>query len=53
MIKAVISALPDAVENVAIRKNPQHDVFHGCVMDKGPFGVDKEHIWNPNFLDKA
>lgn len=45
--------LPDTVENVAIRINPQHDVLHGCIMDKRTFRVDKEHVWNPNLLHKT
>lgn len=44
---------PDTVEDVAIRKNPKHDVLHGCVMDKRTLRVHKEHIGNPDFLHKT
>lgn len=45
--------LPDTVEDIAVRKNPQHDVLHGCVMDKRTLRVDKEHVRNPNFLHQT
>lgn len=45
--------LPDTVEDVAVRINPQHDVLHGRVMDEGAFRVDEEHVRNPNFLHKT
>lgn len=45
--------LPDAVENIAIGINPKHDIFHGCVMDERALGVDKEHVRDPNLLDKT
>lgn len=41
---------PDTVEDIAIRINPQHDVLHRCVVDKGALRVDKEHIRDPNLL---
>lgn len=45
--------LPDAVEDVAIRIHPQHDVLHGCVVDERALGVDKEHVGNPDLLDQT
>ena len=44
--------LPEAVEHVAVRVHPQHDIVCGGVMDKGPLGVNKEHIRNPDLLNK-
>lgn len=45
--------LPNTVENISIRINPQHDVLHGCIMDKRTLRVDKKHIWNPDFLHQT
>lgn len=45
--------LPDAVEDVAIRIHPQHDVLHGRVMDERALGVDEEHVGNPDLLDQT
>ncbi len=53
MIKTVFFFLPDTVEDVAVRINPQHDVLHGCVMDKRTLGVDKKHIGNPDLFYKT
>lgn len=44
---------PEAVENMAVWEDPQHDVVGGCVMDEGPLGVDKEHIRHPYFLHQT
>lgn len=52
-VKESISLLPDTVKDVAIRVNSQHDVLHGCVMDKRAFRVNEEHVRNPNFLHKT
>lgn len=46
-------SLPETVEDVSIRVNPQHDVVCGCVMDERALRVDKEHVGNPNFLHQA
>lgn len=45
--------LPNTVENISIRINPQHDVLHGCIMDKRTLRVDKKHIWDPDFLHQT
>lgn len=45
--------LPETVEDVAIRINPQHDIISRGVVDKGALGVDKEHVGNPNLLHQA
>lgn len=45
--------LPNTVEDVPIGINPQHDVLHGCIMDERTLRVDKEHIWNPDFLHQT
>lgn len=45
--------VPDAVEDVSIGVNPQHDVLHGGVVDEGAFGVDEEHIRNPDLLHQT
>lgn len=42
--------VPDTVEDVPIRVNPQHDVLIGSVVDKGTFGVYEEDIRNPDLL---
>lgn len=30
--------------------DPQHDIFCGGVVNEGPLGVDKEHVWHPDLL---
>lgn len=42
--------LPEAVEDFAVRIDPQHDVVSGCVMSEGPLGVDKKHVRHPDLL---
>lgn len=42
--------LPQTVEDVSIRKDPQHYVVCGGVMNKRPLGVDKEDIRDPDLL---
>lgn len=44
---------PQAVQDVTVRENSQHDVVSGGVMDERPLGVDKEHIGHPDFLHQA
>lgn len=44
--------IPDAEEDVPIRINPQHDVFHCSVVNERTFGVDKEDVRYPNLLYK-
>lgn len=44
---------PDAVENVAVGINPQHDVLHGRVVNEGALGVDEEDVGDPDLLDEA
>lgn len=46
-------SLPEAVEDVAVRENPQHDIIGGGVVDKRALGVDEEHVRNPNLLHQA
>lgn len=38
---------------MSIREDPQHDVVSGGVMNEGPLGVHKEHIWDPDLLHQA
>lgn len=45
--------LPDAVEDVSIRVNPQHDVLHGGVVDEGAFRVDEEDVGDPDLLHQS
>ena len=45
--------LPEAVEDVAVWINPQHDIIGGRVVDEGTLGVDEEHVGNPNLLYQA
>lgn len=42
--------VPDAVEDVSVGVNPQHDVLHRGVVDEGALGVDKEDVRDPNLL---
>lgn len=44
---------PQAVQDVTIGEDPQHDVVSGGVMDERPLGVDKEHIRHPDFFHQA
>lgn len=44
---------PQAVQDMTVRKHPQHDVVSGGVMDERPLGVDEEHIRHPDFLHQA
>lgn len=45
--------LPEAVEDVAIRINSQHDIVGGGVMDERALRVHKEHVRDPNLLHQA
>lgn len=38
---------------MSIRKDAQHDVVCGSVMDEGPLRVDKEDIRNPDLLHQT
>lgn len=44
---------PEAVQNVSIRIDPEHDVVCGSVMDERTFGVDEKNIWNPDLFHQA
>lgn len=44
---------PQAVQDVAVGEDPQHDVVGGGVVDEGPLGVDEEHVGHPDFLHQA
>lgn len=44
--------LPEAVEHVAVRVDPQHDVVCGGVVDEGPLGVDEEHVRDPDLFNE-
>lgn len=44
---------PQAVEDMSIREDTQHDVVSGGVMDKGPLGVHKEDIRDPDLLHQT
>lgn len=44
---------PQAVEDVSIRKDTQHDVICGGVVDEGPLRVHKEDIRDPDLLHQA
>lgn len=45
--------IPQAVENMSIRKDTQHDVVGGGVVDEGPLRVNKEDIRDPDLLHQA
>lgn len=47
------TCLPETVEDVAVRINPQHDIVGGGVVDERALGVDKEHVRNPDLLHQA
>ena len=49
-VKAANLALPQTVQHVSVGVDPQHDIFCGGVVDEGPLGVDKEHVWHPDLL---
>lgn len=38
---------------MSIRKDSQHDIVSGGVMDEGPLRVHKENIGDPDFLHQA
>ncbi len=44
---------PQAVEDVTVREDPQHNVVSGGVMDERPLRVDEEHVRHPDFLHQA
>lgn len=44
---------PQAVEDMSIREDTQHDVVSGGVMDKRPLGMHKEDIGNPDLLHQT
>lgn len=41
---------PQAVQDVAVGEDPQHDVVGGGVVDEGPLGVHEEDVGHPDFL---
>ena len=45
--------LPDAVQDVAVGVDPQHDVLHGGVVDEGALGVHEEDVGHPDLLHQA
>ena len=44
---------PQAVQDVSVRKDTQHDVISGGVVDEGPLRVDKEDIRDPDLLHQT
>ncbi len=48
-----LRAVPDAVENVSIWINSEHDVFHGGVVNERTLGVNKEDVWHPDLFDQT
>lgn len=44
---------PQAVQDVAVGEDPQHDVVGGGVVDEGPLGVHEEHVGHPDFFHQA
>lgn len=44
---------PQAVEDMSVRKDAQHDVVGGGVVDEGPLRVHKEDIGDPDLLHQA
>lgn len=44
---------PQAVEDMTVGEDPQHDVVSGGVMDKRPLGMNEKHIRHPDFLYQA
>lgn len=47
--KAVL-AVPDAVKNVSIWIDSEHDVFHRGVVNERTLGVNEEHVWHPDLF---
>lgn len=45
--------VPEAVEDVPVGVDPQHHVVRGCVVDEGAFGVDEEHVGDPDLLHQT
>lgn len=45
--------VPDAVEDVSVGVNPQHDVLRGGVVDEGALGMDEEDVGDPDLLHQA
>lgn len=48
-----MNSIPQTVENMAVRENPQHDVLSGGVVDEGSLRVYKEHIRDPDLFHQA
>lgn len=44
---------PQAVEDMSIREDTQHDVVGGGVMDKGPLRVHKEDVGYPDLFHQT
>lgn len=44
---------PQAVQDVAVWEDSQHNVFSRGVVDERPLRVDEEHIGHPDFLHQA
>ncbi len=44
---------PQAVEDMSIRKDAQHNVVGGGVVDEGPLRVHKKDIRDPDLLHQA
>lgn len=38
---------------MSIRKDTQHDVVGGCVMNEGPLGVHKKDIRHPDLFNQT
>lgn len=41
---------PDAIKNIAVWVNPQHDVLHCSVVNERALRVDEEDVRNPDLL---
>lgn len=44
---------PEAVQNMSVWIDPEHDVVCGGVMDEGAFGVDEKNIRNPDLFHQT
>lgn len=48
--KKWLHVVPDAVKNVSIWIDPEHDVFHGGVVNERTLGVNEEDVWHPDLF---
>ena len=42
--------LPDAVENIALREDPDVNIGHQDVVESSLLFISEEGVWHPNFL---